>query len=104
MIIATMPDGGGKWKRTQSLSEPLRAYQRPSEPLRATQSHSEPFRATQSHSEPLGTSEPLRAVQSHSEPIRGHQRQSEPKRVPVSSSTMASELRIENQWIWSSPM
>ena len=24
--------------------------------------------------------------------------------MPVSSSTIASELRIENQWIWSSPM
>ncbi len=24
--------------------------------------------------------------------------------IPVSSSTIASELMIENQWIWSSPM
>ena len=24
--------------------------------------------------------------------------------MPVSSSTIASELMIENQWIWSSPM
>ena len=24
--------------------------------------------------------------------------------MPESSSTMASELRMENQWIWSSPM
>jgi hypothetical protein len=24
--------------------------------------------------------------------------------MPVSSSTMASELMMENQWIWSSPM